>query len=189
MARRSGPQTGIVISADISPGLDAVRQALAAYGTVLESKYLASAVRRAAEQAGVLQTLKSLTPRGKTGNLKRSATIKSKRYPRSGVGIAIVGYKSGRRMNEPYDATKLGYHQGLVEFGTAERFRRTAGGFRVSTGRMPRGGKAGRPPVRTTWEQTRSAVESNMIAALSQAAENAAKEVANTVTNKLERFL
>jgi hypothetical protein len=142
---------------------------------------MAAGLRRAAEKGGTLQALKSATPRGPTGNLRRSIAVKSKRYPRSGVGIAILGFKSGRKMNEPYDNTKLGYHQGLVEFGTKERFRRTKDGRMVSTGKMPVGGSYGRPPIRSAWEQTRARVESLMVEEMTNAFDKAARELADKI--------
>lgn len=179
MPSRSPPErtVGIRITCDV-PGLEQIRAKFEELPKNLAARYMASGLRKAAEQGGTLSVLRNLTPKGKTGNLKRAVAIKSKTYVRSGVGIAIVGYKSGRKMNEPFDPTKIGYHQGLVEFGTKQRYRRSAGGLRVSTGKMPVGGSRGRPPVRTAWEMTRSAVESKMLAALTHAFENAVKDLA-----------
>lgn len=171
---------GIRITTNI-PGMEAVRNAFLGLPNRLAAKHMAAGLRRAAEKGGTLQALKANTPRGPTGNLRRSIDVKSKRYPRTGVGLAIIGYKSGRKMNEPYDRTKLGYHQGLVEFGTAERFRRTKDGRLVSTGKMPIGGSFGRPPIRTAWEQTRSQVESLMVAEMTNAFEAAARELADQI--------
>lgn len=182
MPSRSPPDrtVGIRITCDV-PGLEQIREQFSLLGKTMSARYMAAGLKKAVEQGGTLQTLKNLTPKGKTGNLRRSAAIKSKRYPRTGVGIALVGYKSGRKMNEPYDPTKLGYHQGLVEFGTKQRYRRTKDGRQVSTGKMPVGGSRGRPPVRTAWEMTRGSVESKMLAALTQAFDNAAKDLASQV--------
>jgi hypothetical protein len=176
----ASPQTGISITINM-PGLERARNAFLALPKTLAAKHMAAGLRRAAEKGGTLQALKSATPRGPTGNLRRSIAVKSKRYPRSGVGIAILGYKSGRKMNEPYDNTKLGYHQGLVEFGTKERFRKTKDGREVSTGKMPLGGSFGRPPVRTAWEQTRAQVESLIVREMEEAFDKAARELAETV--------
>lgn len=170
-------QAGIRITANI-PGLDAIRESFLQFGKAGAAKYIASALKKAAEKGGTLQALKASTPKGPTGNLRRSIAVKTKRYNRSGVGIAIVGYKSGRRVNEPFDATKQGYHQGLVEFGTKPRFRRTKDGRSVSTGKMPKGGRLGRPPIRTAWEQTRARVESLMVAEMQAALEAAGRELA-----------
>ena len=84
-------------------------------------------------------------------------------------------------MNEKFDNKKLGYHQGLVEFGTKERTRRTKDGGRVSTGKMPVGGSYGRPPVRSAWEQTRERVESMMVEEMKLAFNAAARELADKI--------
>ena len=171
-------QVGIRITADV-PGLEEIRKEFLGLGKTLSAKYMASALKKAAEKGGTKEALKAATPRGPTGNLRRAIAVKTKRYPRTGVGIAILGFRSGRKMNEAYDNTKLGYHQGLVEFGTKERFRRTQGGTRVSTGKMPVGGSYGRPPIRSAWEQTREKVESLMLQEMKAAFENATREIAD----------
>lgn len=173
-------QVGISITTSI-PGLESIRNAFMALPKNLAAKHMAAGLRRAAEKGGTLQALKSATPRGPTGNLRRSIAIKSKRYPRTGVGLVVLGFRSGRKMNEPYDNTKLGYHQGLVEFGTKERFRKTQGNVRVSTGKMPVGGSYGKPPIRSAWEQTRERVESLMVEEMTAAFSKAARELADQV--------
>jgi hypothetical protein len=65
-----------------------------------------------------------------------------------------------------------------VEFGTKERFRKTKDGRLVSTGKMPVGGRFGRPPVRSAWEQTRSNVEGMLVAEMEKAFNAAVKELA-----------
>jgi HK97 gp10 family phage protein len=167
---------GIRITADV-PGLEELRAKFAELPNNLAAKHMAAGLKRAAEEGGTLQALKANTPKGPTGNLRRSIAVKTRRYVRTGVGIAILGYQSGRKMNEPYDNKRLGYHQGLVEFGTKERFRRTKDGRLVSTGKMPVGGSYGRPPVRSAWEQTRSNVEAVMVAEMQKAFDNAVKEM------------
>lgn len=174
-----GRTAGISITVNV-PGLEQIRNQFLALPNNLAAKHQAAALRRAAEQGGTLQALKANTPRGPTGNLKRAIAVKSKRY-RSGVGIAILGFRAGRRQNEPFDNRRLGYHQGLVEFGTKERFRRTKDGRLVSTGKMPVGGSFGRPPIRSAWEQTRSRVESLMVQELTKAFDKAARELADKV--------
>lgn len=174
-------QVGIRLTVNV-PGLERVRAAFTSLPKNMAARYMAAGLRKAAEDGGTLKTLKALTPKGKTGNLRRSAAIKSKSYARTGIGLVIIGYKSGRKMNEPYDNTKLGYHQGLVEFGTKERFRQSkVDGRRISTGKMPKGGSTGQPPVRTAWDMTRSAVESRLVAAMQKAFENAAKDLADQI--------
>lgn len=169
-------ETGIRVTMNV-PGLEQARNQFQLLPKNLAAKHMAAGLRRAAEQGGTKQALRNTTPRGKTGNLRRAIAVKTKLYKRQGTGIAIVGFQSGRKMNEPFDNRKLGYHQGLVEFGTAPRFRTAKDGRRVSTGRMPEGGSYGRPPVRTAWELTRSKVEALLVRELSLSFERAAKEL------------
>ena len=173
-------QTGISITTGI-PGLESIRNAFMALPKNLAAKHMAAGLRRAAEKGGTLQALKSATPRGPTGNLRRSIAIKSKRYAKTGVGAVVLGYRASRKKDEPYDKTKLGYHQGLVEFGTKERFRRTDRGTRASTGKMPVGGAYGRPPVRSAWEQTRAKVESLMVKEMTDALNASGRDLAGQV--------
>jgi hypothetical protein len=187
VAKSNSPTVGIRITTDI-PGLDQIRADFLAFGKTYAAKYIASALKNAAEKGGTLEALKDATPRGRTGNLKRSVAVKTKRYVRQGTGVAIIGYKSGRKMNEPYDKTKLGYHQGLVEFGTKERYRVSSGGVRVSTGKMPIGGSYGRPPVRTAWERTRSRVESLLVEEMQKALEAAGREMAGSIKARQGSF-
>lgn len=181
-------QVGIRVSADI-PGLPKILDDFLQFGKYMSAKYMAAGLRKAVEQGGTLKVLRNLTPRGPTGNLKRAVGIKSKTYTKTGVGIVIVGYKAGRKIFEPFDPTKLGYHQGLVEFGTKKRYRRSkVTGELVTTGQMPVGGSRGRPPVRTAWEMTRQAVESRVLAAMQEAFDNAARDLAYRVENAQRSF-
>jgi len=173
-------QVGIRVTANV-PGLDQIREKFKELPKNLSARYMAAGLRDAIEQGNTLNVLKNLTPKGPTGNLRRSIGIKTKAYVSTGVGYAIIGYKSGRKLNEPFDPTKQGYHQGLVEFGTKQRYRRTKDGRAVSAGKMPVGGSYGRPPVRTAWEMTRTAVEARMVDALTKAFENAGKDLAYRV--------
>ncbi len=181
-------EVGIRVTVNI-PGLEQVRARFSSLPNNFAARYMAAGLRKAAEDSGVLKTLKAMTPKGRTGNLRRSVAVKSKTYVRQGVGFVIVGYKSGRMINEPYDNTKLGYHQGLVEFGTRERFRKTKTGGMASTGKMPVGGKNGKPPVRSTWEMSRGSVESRMVAELSRAFDNAARDLADFIRGRQGRRL
>lgn len=173
-------QVGIRVTANV-PGLDQIREKFKELPKNFSARYMAAGLRDAIEQGNTLNVLKNLTPKGPTGNLRRSIGIKTRAYVSTGVGYAIIGYKSGRKLNEPFDPTKQGYHQGLVEFGTKQRYRRTKDGRTVSTGKMPVGGSYARPPVRTAWEMTRTAVEARMVDALTKAFENAGKDLAYRV--------
>jgi hypothetical protein len=87
---------------------------------------MGAAVRRA--MAPCLQKLKSLTPKGPTGNLFRAARIKSVKYPKSGTGVAVVGYeKAGQKPSKSAGGGSVkkgsdrGFHQFFLEKGTKNR--------------------------------------------------------------------
>jgi hypothetical protein len=57
-------------------------------------------------------------------------------------------------------------------------FKSAKAGETVSLGRMPVGGRLGRPPVKTAWEQSRNEVAINLQLQLGAALENACAEMA-----------
>lgn len=89
----------------------------------ISARYLGAALRSASRPA--LTKLRQLTPRGPTGNLKRSIATKVKRY-KSGNAVSLVGYQAATGAGQK----ARGFHQGFVEFGTK---RRTAKGRYAST--------------------------------------------------------
>jgi len=87
---------------------------------------MGAAVKRA--MAPCLQKLKALTPKGPTGNLFRAARIKSVKYPKSGTGVAVVGYeKAGKAPSKSAGGGSVkkgsdrGFHQFWLEKGTKNR--------------------------------------------------------------------
>lgn len=90
----------------------------------LFNKHMRAALK-VAMQPGV-KLLKDATPRGPTGNLKRSVKIITREYRKEGVWFGAVGYSaSGEKSRISKGGfrtgSNLGYHQGLVEFGTKQR--------------------------------------------------------------------
>lgn len=120
------------------PGLEDLRQEFRKLPNNVAARYLESALKRA------VQPLKSAivknTPRGPTGNLRKSIGIKARKFPKKGTAYVLVGYQnSGGEKGR-------GYHQGLLEFGTKDRrtksriasslnFPKSAprGGFQIQT--------------------------------------------------------
>jgi hypothetical protein len=93
---------------------------------------------KAAMKPGVT-LLKNETPRGPTGNLKRSVKQVAKMYKRDrrwfgAVGYSATGAKSKIHKDGYRTGSNLGYHQGLVEFGTKQRF--TKGRYASSASRF-----------------------------------------------------
>jgi hypothetical protein len=106
------------------PELRQLAKDLSEYTGHVQRKYLKAAVR--ASLAPGVQALKSTTPKGPTGNLRRSIGTKVVFYKRSGAVVGLVGYRVGGSKSTPGAGTVrrgsgLGYHQGFLEFGTRPR--------------------------------------------------------------------
>lgn len=99
--------------------------------------HMAKAIKEALKPG--VKLLKDHTPRGPTGNLKRSVQSVAKMYKRDRRWWGAVGYSAtGKRSKIHKDGyrtgSNLGYHQGLVEFGTEPR--RTTGRIASSISRF-----------------------------------------------------
>ena len=79
-------------------------------------------------QKYVLNNLKAKTPKGPTGNLKKSALTVARSYKKNRKWFTATGFSTrGKKSNPPKEPGKrrtgsfLGFHAGLVEFGTNNR--------------------------------------------------------------------
>lgn len=139
----------------------------------LAAAAIGTAVKKALQPAN--DKLKTITPVGRTGNLKRSIAIKAKRYPKTKSAVAIVGFRkpnsskppksATRRRNRPADKSQ---HQFLVEYGSKPRFNKSG----ASRGRMPVIG-----PIAQASAATMSAVKGNLEREMTKAYENAVKQL------------
>ena len=93
------------------PDMEELRAELKKLPTNLAAKHFGAALRKAVQPG--LTALRQATPKGPTGNLRRSIKTKVKTYPRNGSAVGLVGYSWG--------GDSKGYHQGFIEFGTKER--------------------------------------------------------------------
>jgi len=122
------------------PDIRPLMEELSKFGSNLAAKHLAAAMRRASRPA--LDALKSETPVGPTGNLRRAVTVKTIAYYDSGNAVALVGYRAAGKGKTAATGGKVqkgkdrAFHQGFLEFGTARRFVKSktvkgfvAGGF------------------------------------------------------------
>jgi hypothetical protein len=91
------------------PELGEIRELLKDYPKSIRRKYMKAAFNAAAKP-GALK-LKNITPRGPTGNLRRSVTTKATQ------NYGLAGYRASRK-NDP---KAKAFHQGFLEFGTDER--------------------------------------------------------------------
>lgn len=183
------------------PELKKIRQMLGGYTKSIRNKYMKAAFTAAAKAA--LPSLRQATPRGPTGNLKRS--IKSK----STKNYGLAGY-----------ALEKGPHQGFLEFGTKARktksgriastmrsktagrggmmtivqrggkvvtkspnypksfFKSAPAGSYVDLKRMPIGGRTGKPPVKSAFQSARGQITSVLRQQMSTVLERANKDMA-----------
>jgi len=93
------------------PDMEELRAELKKLPTNLAAKHFGAALRRTIQPG--LTALRQATPKGPTGNLRKSIKTKVKTYPRNGSAVGLVGYSWG--------GDSKGYHQGFIEFGTKER--------------------------------------------------------------------
>lgn len=110
---------GVDVTIDI-PELEKIKAAFRTLPPNIAAKYMASALLKSLDPG--LRLLKSLTPKGPTGNLRRSIAKKSKRYAKGGkgAGVALAGYVAAPK-GKAQKSNQKGHHQGFLEFGTKER--------------------------------------------------------------------
>jgi len=138
MAKKNG---AIEISMEF-PELTEMRNQFKQLPTNIAAKHMGAALREAMKPG--MAALRKNTPKGPTGNLRKSVKTKIKKYVKDGNAVGIVGYEAGKGSK--------GFHQWFVERGTKERqtkgryastFRsktaERAGGFQIIT---PKRGKS-----------------------------------------------
>jgi hypothetical protein len=105
--------------AGVAMTVEGVEQILLGFSRLskgVQRKYLGAAVRDVVKRA--VPEVKALTPRGPTGNLRRSVGLKLEKKKKNTTVTGIVGYRSktGGNRNE------LGFHAWWVENGTRDRY-------------------------------------------------------------------
>lgn len=124
------------------PELEQIKLAFRELPRNIAAKYMGAALNQAIEP-GVKQ-LRSLTPRGPTGNLRKAIRKKVKRYTGSptsrnpakspGAAVALAGYTAPpRKKSADLKSNEKGFHGGFLEFGTKDR--KTKGNIASSFGR------------------------------------------------------
>lgn len=140
MARRN---TSLGLSLQY-PDLEDLRQEFRRLPKTLAARYMEKGMKKAIEPG--LKKLRQITPRGPTGNLKKSVRKKTKKYVKDGTAVGLVGYTVGKGAK--------GYHQGFLEFGTKDR--KTKGRF-ASSLRWPNGDPRGQFEVINNYKKTKQA--------------------------------
>jgi len=97
-------------------GVEAVLRGFAGLSKTVQRKYLGASVREVVK--GAVPQVKALTPRGPTGNLRRSVGLKLEKK-KTTTAVGIVGYRRGKSNNR-----ELGFHAAWVEEGVNDRYPR-----------------------------------------------------------------
>jgi hypothetical protein len=124
-----------VIGPDIKldfPKLRQLKRAMKELPSKVLARRMAEALNRAIKPGET--ALKALTPRGPTGNLRKSIKRKKKWYADTGNAVALVGYTAApRKPSNELAANQKGFHAGFLEFGTKKR--KTKGSIASSFGK------------------------------------------------------
>ncbi len=95
-------------------GVEAVLRGFAGLSKGVQRKYLGSSVREVVKS--VVPEVKALTPRGPTGNLRRSVGLKLEKK-KTTTAVGIVGYRRAAGGNN----RELGFHSWWIENGVKTR--------------------------------------------------------------------
>jgi hypothetical protein len=132
---------GIKLKLDTTEFADLVRQVGTFFPAKQAAGVLAPIIRKAI--APTTRALRSITPVGPTGNLKRAVASKVVQYKQDGVAVGIVGYtRAGRGSSSSAAGGSVragkdrAFHQWWIEFGTDER-KFTRPEFRTYSRRSP----------------------------------------------------
>jgi hypothetical protein len=92
----------------------------------VQRKYLGSSVREVVKAA--VPEVKALTPKGPTGNLRRSVGLKLEKK-KTTTAVGIVGYRSNSKANRKN--TELGFHAFWTEQGTKDRYPKSGTALKI----------------------------------------------------------
>lgn len=104
---------GVAMSVE---GVEEILRAFQILPRNIQKKYLGAAVREAS--AGEIPEIKSLTPKGPTGNLRRSIGFKLEKKKRNATAVGVLGYRANSK--NPSNR-ELGFHAWWIENGVATR--------------------------------------------------------------------
>jgi hypothetical protein len=89
----------------------------------VQRKYLGSSVREVVK--GAMPEVKALTPKGPTGNLRRSVGLKLEKK-KTTTAVGLVGYRTGGKTNR-----ELGYHAYWSEQGVKDRYAKNGSALKI----------------------------------------------------------
>lgn len=96
-------------------GVEEILRGFSRLSKGVQRKYLGSSVREVVKAA--VPEVKAITPKGPTGNLRRSVGLKLEKK-KTTTAVGIVGYRSKKDGNN----RELGFHAYWVEEGTKDRY-------------------------------------------------------------------
>ena len=105
--------------ATVAMSVDGVEEILRGFSRLskgVQKKYLGSSVREVVKAA--IPEVKAMTPKGPTGNLRRSVGMKLEKK-KTTTAVGLVGYR--RKKNDPSNSEK-GFHAYWAEEGVADRY-------------------------------------------------------------------
>lgn len=105
-------QLGITIS-----GVEDILQRFSRLPLGIQKKYLRAAVNKVTKP--YVATVKSLVPRGPTGNLRRSVGVVTEAKRRGATQTAVLGFRRGDKGGE--NGNRSGYHAYWIERGVKTR--------------------------------------------------------------------
>lgn len=126
----SGPSSRPAMTVEVSA--EEVLEKFARLPPGIANKYLRSSLRKTLKPA--LSELKRITPRGPTGNLKRSAHIKIEYQNGSLFARGILGYAAKIGGTDK----QKGFHAYWSEYGTKARFPKRGKALKIAAGNIAR---------------------------------------------------
>jgi hypothetical protein len=96
-------------------GVEAVLRSFSGLSKAVQKKYLSSSVREVVKE--VVPEVKALTPKGPTGNLRRSVGMKLEKK-KTTTAVGIVGYRRAAGGSN----RELGFHAWWIENGVKDRY-------------------------------------------------------------------
>lgn len=111
-------------------GVEDILRRMSQVPPTIQKKYLAAAVRAAGKEE--VKEVRQLTPRGPTGNLKRSVGLVVEKRRKARTATGVLGYRRSGT-----NKSTMGFHAHWIEEGVKDRYPRGKA-FHVSLERIKR---------------------------------------------------
>jgi hypothetical protein len=111
-------------------GVEDILRRMSQVPPTIQKKYLAAAVRAAGKEE--VKEIRQLTPRGPTGNLKRSVGLVVEKRRKARTATGVIGYRRSGT-----NKSTMGFHAHWIEEGVKDRYPKGKA-FKVSMDRIKR---------------------------------------------------